>query len=167
MAAWLTNVLHHLLPHHCIDEFFVKFNYYHVQCLKITLSKILGIGIILGSILVKVPQIIKLVRAKSGEGISIYGLIFELLAIVATMAYSLAYEFPFSAWGEGFFLLIQTTIIALLVLYYEFSLLPLILFASIYSSVLFYLLGGLAPIEVLSMMQATNVPIIVIAKFFF
>lgn len=44
---------------------------------------------------VKVPQILKLFNAKSGEGINLTAIFMELFAISANMAYSYRNEFPF------------------------------------------------------------------------
>lgn len=95
-----------------------------MDCLKIVISKGLGIGIILGSVLgrnistifiahkqpsqfpltliicacffiVKLPQILKLIGAKSAEGLSFNSVLLELFAITGTMAYSIANSFPF------------------------------------------------------------------------
>lgn len=44
---------------------------------------------------VKLPQILKLVGAKSAEGLSFKSVLLELLAITGTMAYSIAKKFPF------------------------------------------------------------------------
>jgi len=44
---------------------------------------------------VKVPQIVKLYRAQSGEGINVLGLMMELFGMVANIAYSYRNEFPF------------------------------------------------------------------------
>lgn len=97
-----------------------------VDCLKIVISKGLGIGIILGSVLgmnsssslqhihtkiqtiflsygcfvhlffiVKLPQILKLIGARSAEGLSFNSVLLELFAITGTMAYSIAKSFPF------------------------------------------------------------------------
>ncbi|KXJ09280.1 Mannose-P-dolichol utilization defect 1 protein [Exaiptasia diaphana] len=38
-----------ILPKKCHDEFFVKFNFFHAQCLKLAISKALGYGIVVGS----------------------------------------------------------------------------------------------------------------------
>ncbi|XP_023287374.1 mannose-P-dolichol utilization defect 1 protein-like, partial [Seriola lalandi dorsalis] len=89
-----------------------------VPCLKIVLSKGLGIGIILGSVMVKLPQILKLMAAKSAEGLSFKSVLLELLAITGTMAYSIANKFPFSAWGEALFLMLQTVAIGFLIQHY-------------------------------------------------
>lgn len=59
------------------------------------MSKGLGIGIIAGSILVKVPQILKILSSKSAEGINIYGVYLELFAITANFAYSYVMGFTF------------------------------------------------------------------------
>ena len=41
-----------------------------VDCLKLLISKGLSVGILLGSVLVKLPQIIKILSNKSTDGIS-------------------------------------------------------------------------------------------------
>ncbi|KAK4008896.1 hypothetical protein OUZ56_014018 [Daphnia magna] len=93
---YLKPVILQVLSPQCYDEFFLNFNFFHVECLKAALSKGLGLGIIAGSVLVKVPQILKLFNAKSGEGINLTAIFMELFAISANMAYSFRNEFPFS-----------------------------------------------------------------------
>jgi len=44
---------------------------------------------------VKVPQIINMMKAKSGAGVSLASMFFEMTAITFTMAYSVHKEFPF------------------------------------------------------------------------
>lgn len=46
-------------------------------------------------LLVKLPQILKMVGAKSAEGLSFNAVLLELLAISGTMAYSIVSKFPF------------------------------------------------------------------------
>lgn len=46
-------------------------------------------------LLVRLPQILKLMGAKSAEGLSFNAVLLELLAISGTMAYSIANKFPF------------------------------------------------------------------------
>jgi len=152
------------LTEQCYEEFFYKFNFLDGVCLKQALSKGLGTGIIIGSVFVKVPQIVKLVNAKSGKGINIYSLLLELLAITANSLYSYANNYPFSAWGEGLFLLLQTAAIATLVLYYTERRTAALTFVVVYSSLLTLLASPITPIAVLWAMQAGNVPIIVFAK---
>ena len=49
------------------------------DCLKLAISKGLGIGIIAASSIVKVPQILKLINSKSAEGISFLSYLLDQL----------------------------------------------------------------------------------------
>lgn len=83
---------------------------------KILLAKTVGYSIIVGSSLIKLPQILKIINAKSSTGISFWGQLFELLACSATYTYGYANKFPFSSYGESLFLLIETFLICFIVL---------------------------------------------------
>ncbi|XP_059126963.1 mannose-P-dolichol utilization defect 1 protein isoform X3 [Peromyscus eremicus] len=85
-----------LLPEKCYDQLFVQWDLLHVPCLKILLSKGLGLGIVAGSLLVKLPQILKILGAKSAEGLSLQSVMLELVALTGTVVYSIANNFPFS-----------------------------------------------------------------------
>ncbi|XP_022093802.1 mannose-P-dolichol utilization defect 1 protein-like isoform X2 [Acanthaster planci] len=137
---------------------------FQVPCLKIAVSKGLGFGIILGSVMVKLPQIVKIVMSKSGHGINVAAVTFELTAISFTWAYSVANSFPFSAWGEALFMAVQTTTIATLCFWYKEQTLQAILYVSGYLAIMLVLLSGATPLSILSAMQATNMPIVVLSK---
>ncbi|XP_034826155.1 mannose-P-dolichol utilization defect 1 protein homolog [Maniola hyperantus] len=164
MAEFLKGLILSVLSEKCYNEYFMKYNFLDEPCFKATLSKGLGIGIIAGSILVKVPQILKILGSKSAEGINIYGVYLELFAITANFAYSYIMSFPFSAWGEGTFLAIQTAIIASLVLHYGGAPGKAAAFLATYVALVSAVVSGFTPKDVLWTMQAINVPIIVIAK---
>ncbi|XP_067003372.1 mannose-P-dolichol utilization defect 1 protein homolog [Anabrus simplex] len=164
MAALFRNLVLFLLTPECYDEFFVEFHFLHVPCLKAAISKGLGLGIIAGSVMVKVPQITKILNSKSAEGISILSVLLDLFAITSSVAYSFVKGFPFSAWGEGLFLAVQTAIIATLVLLYGGSLVRAVGFVISYVILLFVLLSGFTPVDMLWSMQAVNVPIIITGK---
>uniref|UniRef100_A0A8D0HRW7 Mannose-P-dolichol utilization defect 1 protein homolog n=1 Tax=Sphenodon punctatus TaxID=8508 RepID=A0A8D0HRW7_SPHPU len=115
MAALKGLLVPYLLPERCYDELLVRFNLLHIPCLKILISKGLGLAIVAGSLMVKLPQVFKILGAKSAEGLSFNSILLELLAITGTMAYSIANAFPFSAWGEALFLMLQTVAIGFLV----------------------------------------------------
>ncbi|KAM7067335.1 mannose-P-dolichol utilization defect 1 protein isoform 3-T3 [Molossus nigricans] len=85
-----------LLPEKCYDQIFVQWDLLHVPCLKILLSKGLGLGIVAGSLLVKLPQVFKILGAKSAEGLSLQSVMLELVALTGTMVYSIINKFPFS-----------------------------------------------------------------------
>merc|ERR1719427_1296267 len=58
--------------------------------------------------MVKLPQIQKIVAAKSGQGISFLSTLMELVVYTATFAYCYAKEFPFSSYGDSIFVMFQT-----------------------------------------------------------
>lgn len=157
-------LLRYFMPELCYDEFFLNFNFLDVPCLKIVLSKVLGIGIILGSVMVKLPQILKLIGAKSAEGLSFKSVLLELLAITGTMAYSIINKFPFSAWGEALFLMLQTVTIGVLIQHYGGRTSRGFLFLVVYFGLLVLLLSPVTPVSVVTFMQASNMPAIIISK---
>ena len=80
-------------------------------------SRGLGTAIVAGSILVKFPQIIKILSSGDAAGLSFLGVLLELLAVTANGAYSFSQGFPFTAYGEAVFMSFQTSIIAILILW--------------------------------------------------
>ncbi|XP_071756605.1 mannose-P-dolichol utilization defect 1b [Centroberyx gerrardi] len=157
-------LLAYFMPESCYDEFFLNFNFLDVPCLKIVLSKGLGIGIILGSVMVKLPQILKLMGAKNAEGLSFNSVLLELFAITGTMAYSIANNFPFSAWGEALFLMLQTVTIGFLIQHYGGRTGRGLLLMFMYFGLLAVMLSPVTPMSVVTTMQASNMPAIIIGR---
>ncbi|KAK9524501.1 hypothetical protein VZT92_016892 [Zoarces viviparus] len=157
-------LLTYFMPESCYDEFFLNFNFLDVPCLKIILSKGLGFGIILGSVMVKLPQIFKLMGAKSAEGLSFHTVLLELLAITGTMAYSIANKFPFSAWGEALFLMLQTIAIGFLIQHYGGRTSRGLLFLVVYFGLLVLVLSPVTPMSVVTSLQASNMPAIIVGR---
>ena len=85
-------------------------------CLKLLISKVLGIGIIAASSIVKVPQIIKLQSSGSAQGVSFLSYALETTSYAISLAYNIRQGFPFSTYGETAFVLVQNVIIATMVL---------------------------------------------------
>ena len=83
-------------------------------CLKFVISKCLGYAIVAGSALVKLPQVYNIVKAGSVDGLSGSSILIEWSATVCTFAYYIALGYPFSTWGENFFIFFQNAIIVML-----------------------------------------------------
>ncbi len=129
------------------------------------MSKGLGLGIIAGSVLVKVPQILKILSNQSAEGLSLISVFLDLFAVTAVISYSFVSGFPFSAWGDGTFLAIQTAAIVALVLFYgKKSATKAYTFLVLYAIVLYVLMSGLTPLKVLWSAQGVNLPVLLLAK---
>ncbi|PKS12718.1 hypothetical protein jhhlp_000926 [Lomentospora prolificans] len=88
-------------------------------CLKLAISKGLGIGIVAASSIVKVPQILKLTSSRSADGVSFLSYLLETAAYLIGLAYNVRNSFPFSTYGETALILVQNVVIAVLVLHYS------------------------------------------------
>lgn len=140
------------------------FNVLSVACFKALLSKGLGIAIIAGSLLVKVPQVLKILKNKSGEGINLVSVLLDLTAITFHMAYSYVNGFPFSAWGDNTFLAFQTACIAAMVLFFSGAKAKSLAFCVFYAGLVYVLCSGLTPFKVLVTVQSLNIPILLTGK---
>ncbi|KAF2270906.1 mannose-P-dolichol utilization defect 1 protein [Lojkania enalia] len=89
------------------------------DCVKLAISKGLGIGIIGASSIVKVPQLIKLLNSQSAEGVSFLSYLLESGSFLISLSYNIRHGFPFSTYGETALILIQNIVIAALVLNYS------------------------------------------------
>lgn len=105
----------------CHEELFIKFNFLNVVCLKMIISKGLGYGILAGSLLLRIPQIISILKANSAKGISVVSELLQLVAIFGMLAYGYTNNFSIAAYGDNYFLFAQGFIIFLLVLFYQRS----------------------------------------------
>lgn len=88
-------------------------------CMKLAVSKGLGIGIIGASSVVKIPQLLKLIGAKSAAGLSFPSYVLELLSQTVNLAYNARSGFPFSTYGEQALIAAQNVAIAGAILHYS------------------------------------------------
>jgi len=91
----------------------------HTPCLRLALSKTLGLGIVLTSSVVKIPQLLKLRASRSSAGISPLACALETAAYLITLAYSARSGFPFTTYGETALIAVQNVVVTVLVLRYQ------------------------------------------------
>jgi mannose-P-dolichol utilization defect protein 1 len=89
------------------------------ECVKLAVSKGLGIGIIGASSVVKIPQLLKLLSSGSSDGISFLSYLLETAAYLISLAYNARQGFPFSTYGETALVAVQNVVIAALVLHFH------------------------------------------------
>lgn len=154
-----------LLSPKCFESLVGNMNFGDSDCLKMLLSRSLGLGIIAGATCVKLPQIVKITRSGSATGISFVATLLELLAVTANGAYSFSKGFPFSSYGEAVTLSLQTSLIALLILWYNGNSVMTVIFSLIYGVTVYAITTpGLVPEQVLWLGQAANIPMVVLGK---
>jgi len=164
MAKILRDAALFVVTENCFKEYTENFNLTHAECFKATLSKTLGLAIIAGSFLVKVPQIMKILNSRSAKGLNVISVLLELFAVTSMASYSFASKFPFSSWGDAIFLGLQTATIAYLVLYYSTGMTKATIFLSAYTAVIAAVVSGFVPINVLWFAQAMNIPVILTSR---
>lgn len=124
-----------LFERNCCKKSIIDFEQPSPECFKLISTKMIGYGIIIAASAIKLPQIFKILSAKSGAGITLVGVLLELLAITFNTCYSFRNNFPFSAWGEAIFLAIETAAIAFLILWYDGSKSKALTFLTVYTTV--------------------------------
>ncbi|OJA13388.1 hypothetical protein AZE42_07595 [Rhizopogon vesiculosus] len=171
----------------CYSSLVENLNIGDVDCLKYSLSKGLGIGIVVGGSIMKVPQLLlselpdrlqsllgaydaPVLDKRSARGLSLPAYALETLAYAITAAYSYRNEFPFSTYGENLFLTIQNTIITLLIIYFPTTSLqnpqatgPRLAVASAASATSAFVLYAL-PKDILSLLQMATLPLSLFSK---
>ncbi|RSH82675.1 uncharacterized protein EHS24_007669 [Apiotrichum porosum] len=108
-----------LIGEKCYGVLVYDFNITDVDCLKYALSKGLGFGIVLGGSIVKIPQIMKIIGTQSARGLSLSAYILETASYAISLAYAWRGRFPFSTYGENFFITVQNIVITLMILFYN------------------------------------------------
>lgn len=86
------------------------------ECTSLAISKALGIAIVGASAIVKVPQILKLIKSQSSAGVSFVSYALETASLLITLSYSVRNQFPFSTYGETALIAVQDIVVGVLVL---------------------------------------------------
>ncbi|MCJ1313761.1 hypothetical protein MMC25_007441 [Agyrium rufum] len=90
----------------------------NTECLSLAVSKVAGIGILTLSSIVKIPQILLIVRSGSAQGVSLASIVLETLAYIVSLAYNYRSGWPFSTYGETLMIGLQNTAIGALCMFY-------------------------------------------------
>lgn len=107
-----------LIGDKCYVSLIENLNIQDVDCIKYSVSKGLGLGIVLGGSIVKIPQILTILKNKSAEGLSLASFLLEALSYSITLSYNIRQGNPFSTYGEIMFIYIQNIIITSLIFYF-------------------------------------------------
>ncbi|PNS21818.1 hypothetical protein CAC42_416 [Sphaceloma murrayae] len=115
----LANTALSLLGPQCYGSLLLNARLSDLPCLKLAISKALGIGIITASSVVKIPQLLKLLSSQSAAGVSFLSYFLETSAYLITLAYNVRQGFPFSTYGETALIAVQNVAIATAVLHFS------------------------------------------------
>lgn len=141
----------------CYVSLFENLEWNNVPCLKLAISKCLGLGIVVGGSIVKIPQIVTIVRHRSAKGLSLTSFLLETVAYQIVLVYNLRLHNPFSTFGEVLFMTLQNIIICLLIAYYHMQAKHIMSFFCLFS-LLFVLLVAV-PNWLMALLYAAQIPI--------
>lgn len=119
LPAPLPHLATQLLGPACYTSLVENISLSDTKCLKLAVSKGLGVGIIGASSIVKIPQLLKLLNSQSAAGISFLSYALETVSYLVTLVYNIRNGFPFSTFGETALIAVQNVAIAVLVLKYS------------------------------------------------
>eukprot|EP00762_Andalucia_godoyi_P003596 ANDGO_00658.mRNA.1 Mannose-P-dolichol utilization defect 1 protein homolog len=150
----------------CFVSLFEKFDVANASCLKILLSKMIGYGIVAGSVMFKVPQILKIHGARSVEGLSLLSFFLELLAFTITGLYSFSKGFAVSTYGESVSASAQNVVILLLFFRYGRGSAPVAVagLLAAYFGLVASTLAGLVPLHVLEKLFQLTIPLVIVGR---
>ncbi|KAL1921028.1 uncharacterized protein VTP21DRAFT_11663 [Calcarisporiella thermophila] len=158
-----------LIGEHCYTTLVEQLHLLDSACLRHSLSKGLGMGIVVGSAIVKVPQLLTILRHASARGVSFASCVLETLAYGITLFYNVRMGYPFSTYGEVLFLTMQNAAIAMMILWFEelkprrsnarMKLAATFVGMFVVAQILSWISSG-----VLTVLQATSIPITLASK---
>ena len=99
----------------CWDKFVNKNDFSDQECIKVTISKCVGLAIVAGSGILKVPQILKIVGNASVEGLAPISTYIETMIFMQTAGQAITQGIPFTVYGESLIIMVQNFIIIQLI----------------------------------------------------
>ncbi|EIE87327.1 hypothetical protein G6F46_010715 [Rhizopus delemar] len=146
-----------LLGNTCYESLLERFEFTNLACLKLAVSKALGLGIVVGGAIVKIPQIITILKDQSAQGLSLTSFIMETSAYEIVLMYNTRLQNPFSTYGEVLFMTIQNMIICLLIPFYQKQ--PKAILGLIFYFFIGLVLLQMIPAPLMSLLYALQIPI--------
>lgn len=136
------------------------------DCLKFTLSKLVGYLIVLGAVIVKVPQIMKILIACSTKGINKFSYYTETITYVQTAAYSVHLGMQFSVYGETLFITFQNLAIITLMWHFDHHIhfFEKIIFSALLGGYSFILFNGMMPEDGWAIVSSSTMILMLLSK---
>ncbi|RLN54175.1 hypothetical protein BBJ29_008244 [Phytophthora kernoviae] len=98
----------------CFDAFVKDHDFANVECIKAVVSKALSYAIITGSLILKLPQILKILGARDVTGLTPSAFYMEVVLYLSSTIYNVLRGYPLSTWGENLVILAQNVLLVLL-----------------------------------------------------
>ncbi|PVU91637.1 hypothetical protein BB561_004291 [Smittium simulii] len=154
-----------LIGENCTSIIVDDLNLFEPVCLKYSISKALGLAIVLGGCIVKLPQIFKILKARSAQGLSLSAFLLETLANIVNIAFSVRQGFPFTTYGESLFIGLQNYFITITILVLNGSEWLCMIVAALFVVVSYLLCdSSWTSTHVLSTLQTLSIPVVISSR---
>jgi mannose-P-dolichol utilization defect 1 len=129
------------------------------------LSTIVGVLVLIGSVLYKIPQVVRIARRRSGKGVSVTMYSLETIGTTFSAMYFARKAFAFSSYGELVFVMVQNMVIlGLLVVFEKLNRPASVALGILYVALVFLLLSPSVPLRALMVLQIAAIPILNLAR---
>lgn len=128
-------------------------------------SNFIGSLVLIGSLLYKLPQVVRILRRRSARGISVSYYALETVGTTFSAVYFARRSYPFITYGETVFGLIANVAILYMIFFYEkYPSYVVVAYSVCFASMLLFLVSSMASMELLINLQLLSIPLLNIAK---
>ena len=113
-----TDLRFYVFTETCFEEYFTNANFFDVDCLRQTISKVINLGIIAGAFIFKIPQVLNIIIAQDVKGLSGASLYMDVASFLPITVFNMLNGNDFVTYGEQLVVLVQNILIVLLFWFY-------------------------------------------------
>lgn len=110
----MSKLISYFIGDTCYHTFFIDGSLMDIPCLKYSISKALGYGIVIGSGIMKLPQILKIIFSRDVTGLNAMSFYMECVAFLPSIIYNYLKGYPISTYGENVIILFQNMLLVVL-----------------------------------------------------
>lgn len=111
-------------------------------------ASFLSYGVVVGASILKVPQILKILKNRSAAGISLLSIVVEVLAYVISLSWGIRQKLAFADFGENGIIFLQLCVLLSLVAGYQGAKLKSVICVGLEVALMVALLNGSIPLSV-------------------
>lgn len=134
------------------------------DCIRATISRLLGIGIVAFAGLIKLPQILTIMSNKSVVGLSVTTFLVETFGYTYNLAAHYKQGYPITTYGDFYLLLAQNYFILLLFYQYTSGIKKGYAVVASFIAGLMLLCSSMFPTEVIELMTLGNVAVVILGR---
>lgn len=134
------------------------------DCLRASLSRLIGVGIVFFAGLIKLPQILRILSSRSAAGLSPTTFLIETFGYTYNLAAHYRQSYPISTYGDFFVLLLQNYLLVWLVFAYTGRAARGTMAVCGFCALLGAMCAEVVPLKVVTGLTLLNVPVVIAGR---